>query len=138
MWTNPSLLEYLRWFRISDFSLTGSCEFLQVGESLVRVCHRSASACVFRLLSVGIPSADSRPELCGTDTHRSRCVGCNRNLFLFGFSNRILGSHSPPSDRLFDPSPTTRARSRILLLCAHLPRRSIGELLTTVERTNEP
>ena len=90
------MLEYLRWFRISDFSLTGSCEFLQVGESFVRVFHCFASSCVFRLLSVGIPSADSRPELCGTDTPRSRCVGCNRNLFLFGFSNRILGSHSPP------------------------------------------
>ena len=46
LWINPSLLEYLRWFRISDFSLTGSCEFLQVGESFVRVFHRFASACV--------------------------------------------------------------------------------------------
>ena len=89
LWTNPSLLEYLRWFRISDFSLTGSCEFLQVGESLVRVCHRFASACVFRLLSVGIPSADSRPELCGTGTHCSRRVRCNRDLFLSVFESDL-------------------------------------------------
>jgi len=60
-----------------------------VGESFVRVFHRFASVCVFRLLSVGIPSADSRPELCGTDTHRSRRVGCNRNLFFSLFLNRI-------------------------------------------------
>ena len=34
---------------------------------------------------MSIPSADSRSELCGTDTHRPRCVGCNLNLFLSVF-----------------------------------------------------
>ena len=87
LWINPSLLEYLRWFCFSDFSLTGSCEFLQVDKFLA-CFRRFASACVFQLLCVGISSADSRSELCSTDTHRSRRVGCNRGLF-FSFSNRI-------------------------------------------------
>jgi len=38
LWINPSLLEYLRWFCFSDFSLTGSCEFLQVDKFLA--CFR--------------------------------------------------------------------------------------------------
>ena len=35
----------------------------------------------FGSLRVSIPSADSRSELCGTDTHCLRCVGCNRDFF---------------------------------------------------------
>ena len=52
---------------------------------------------------MSIPSADSRSELCGTDTHRPRCVGCNRDLFLSVFE---LDFRLPftPSGRLSGPS----------------------------------
>jgi hypothetical protein len=47
----------------------------------VRFCS-NFSRSSFRLCVKSIPSADSRSELCGTDTLRPRCVGCNRDFSL--------------------------------------------------------
>jgi len=45
---------------------------------------------------VSIPSADSRSELCGTDTLRPRCVGCNRDFFLRFFKSNLRLPFTPP------------------------------------------
>jgi len=58
----------------------------------------------FGSLRVSIPSADSRSELCGTDTHCLRCVGCNRDFFSPVFRIGFEAPIHPPSGRLSGPS----------------------------------
>ena len=55
---------------------------------------------------MSIPSADSRSELCGTDTHCLRCVGCNRDFFSPVFRIGFEAPIHPPSGRMSGPSLT--------------------------------
>jgi hypothetical protein len=61
----------------------------------VRFCS-NFSRSSFRLCVKSIPSADSRSELCGTDTLRPRCVGCNRNFSLRFFKLNLRLPFTPP------------------------------------------
>ena len=70
---------------------------------LVRFCS-NFSRSSFRLCVKSITSADSRSELCGTDTLRPRCVGCNRDFSLRFFKSNLRLPFTPPSGRLFGPS----------------------------------
>jgi len=48
-------------------------------------------------MCVSISSADSRLELCGTDTRSLRCVGCNRDFFSLVFRIGFEApNHNPP------------------------------------------
>jgi hypothetical protein len=61
----------------------------------VRFCS-NFSRSSFRLCVKSIPSADSRSELCGTDTLRPRCVGCNRDFSLQFFKLNLRLPFTPP------------------------------------------
>jgi len=96
MWTNPFdwVLEI---FCFPVILLWFFCMFVQV-----RFCS-DFSRSSFRLWVKGIPSADSRSGYAVLILFVRGALGVT-GTFLFGFSNQIWGSHSPPSGRLSGPS----------------------------------
>jgi len=61
----------------------------------VCVSHRFAPVCVCWLRCVSVPSPDSRPELCSTDTHCLRCVGCIGTFTLWFFESDLRLPFTP-------------------------------------------
>ena len=88
MWTNP-FVWVLEIFCFPVILLWFSFACLYKWDS-VRTFLGRASACVFRIHGVGILSADSRSELCGTDTLYLRCIGCWGALIIFAWFCRFI------------------------------------------------
>jgi len=78
-----------RWFNFDRFPYFRASEFRSTFSPLF------FHVCVLGWC-VSIHSADSRSELCGTDTHHPRCVGCNRDLFLSIFESDFRLPFTPP------------------------------------------